>query len=125
MRRNDLCASPDDELRRLYSQSQAYIFAAVEDAGIMIVEAQACGTPVIAYGVGGALETVKEGITGNFFYEQTVAAITEKVKYFNTVKYESKQLREHAMQYDKKNFQRRIKEFVEEKLNGSNGSNGK
>ncbi len=104
----------DEELRKHYSGAKAFIFAAEEDAGIAMLEAQACGTPVIAYGKGGALEAVKPGVTGEFFMEQTSAAIIEKVKNFNTVKYESNLLRGHAIEFDKKNFQKKIKEFVEE-----------
>src|SRR5258708_433554 len=108
-------AVTDEQLRKLYSGAKAYVFAAEEDAGIMIVEAQACGTPVIAYGKGGALETIKEGITGEFFSEQTKESLVEKLKSFNDEKYNAQTIRENALQYDKKNFQRKIKDFVEGK----------
>ena len=108
-------AVTDDQLRKLYSEAQAYIFAAEEDAGIMIVEAQACGTPVVAYGRGGALEAVKEGITGEFFGQQTAQSMVEALKKFDPSKYDGQKIREHALQYDKKNFQQKIKQFVEEK----------
>jgi glycosyltransferase involved in cell wall biosynthesis len=106
----------DDELRKMYSSAKAYVFAAEEDAGIMIVEAQACGTPVIAYGKGGALETIKEGITGEFFKDQTKESIMEKLKSFDASKYNPALIRDNALQYDNKIFQKKIKEFVEEKL---------
>ncbi|MBX4191824.1 MAG: glycosyltransferase [Candidatus Doudnabacteria bacterium] len=105
----------DDELRKLYSNAKAYVFAAEEDAGIMIVEAQACGTPVIAYGKGGALETIQEGITGEFFTEQSKESLIEKIKNFDSTKYNPTAIRENALQYDNKIFQKKIKDFVEEK----------
>lgn len=105
----------DEELRRRYSECQAFIFPAEEDAGIMVVEAQACGTPVIAYRAGGALETVKEGITGEFFNEQTASSLKEVIKRYDTSLYHSEVIRQHALQFDKKVFQEKIKRFVEER----------
>ena len=105
----------NEELRQLYSEARAFIFSAEEDAGIMPLEAMACGTPVIAYGKGGALETVIENHTGEFFYEQTAEAVADKVKNFDAAKYESKNLVDHAKKFDKKIFKQKIKDFVEEK----------
>jgi len=78
---------PDDVVEKYLSQAKAFIYAAYEDFGIAVVEAQACGTPVIAYGAGGALETVRdirveEDGTGIFFPEQTEAALVEAVVAF-------------------------------------------
>ncbi|MBX4187330.1 MAG: glycosyltransferase [Candidatus Doudnabacteria bacterium] len=106
----------DDELRKLYAQAQAFVFAAEEDAGIMVVEAQACGTPVIAYRAGGAMETIKEGVTGEFFDQQTEESLVEKLRNFKAEKFNSALIRDNAMQYDKQIFQKKIKEFVEEKM---------
>jgi glycosyltransferase involved in cell wall biosynthesis len=105
----------DEQLRTLYSEAKAFIFPAEEDAGIMPVESMACGTPVIAYGVGGSLESIIEGQTGEFFYEQTKESLIEKLKKFDPSKYNSQKIREHAQQFDKKIFQKKIKEFVESK----------
>lgn len=107
----------DEELRKLYSQAQAFVFPAEEDAGIMVLESQACGTPVIAFGKGGSLETVIPGQTGEFFYEQTPEAIIKVLQVFRTEKYNSQTLRENALKYDKKVFQEKIKKFVEERFN--------
>ena len=107
----------DDELRVRYSEAKAFIFPAEEDAGITVVEAMACATPVIAYGAGGALESVKAGITGEFFSAQTAGAIVRAVKNFDPKKYDSQAIRTHAQQFDRKVFQKKIKEFVEEKYN--------
>jgi glycosyltransferase involved in cell wall biosynthesis len=105
----------DEELRQYYSASLGFVFAAEEDAGIVMLEAQACGTPVIAYGKGGALEAVQEGVTGEFFGQQSVPALVEGLKKFEPAKYDGQKIREHAMQFDKKIFQQKIKTFVEEK----------
>ena len=74
--------APSGELPRLLSGAQAFVFAALEDFGIAPLEAQACGTPVIAYGAGGALETVIEGETGTFFDAQTPESIIAAVRRF-------------------------------------------
>jgi glycosyltransferase involved in cell wall biosynthesis len=70
------------KLRQLMASARAFVFAAEEDFGIIPVEAQSEGTPVIAYGRGGCLETVAPGRTGLFFYEQTPEAISQAVKSF-------------------------------------------
>jgi glycosyltransferase involved in cell wall biosynthesis len=106
----------DKELRRRYSECKAFIFPAEEDAGIMVVEAQSCGAPVIAYGAGGSLETVLPGVTGEFFSEQNAESLMVILKDFQPAKYDSSIIRQHALKYDKKNFQQRIKEFVEIKM---------
>lgn len=105
----------DEDLRKLYAEAKAYIFPAEEDAGITVVEAMSCGTPVIAYGAGGSLETVVSGVTGEFFKEQTVSSIKQAVVAFDSGKYDPEKIRSHAMQYDKKIFKEKIKDYVEEK----------
>ena len=81
---------PFEVLKEHMQKAQAFIFAAEEDFGITPVEAQACGTPVIAYGKGGALETIigidNEKPTGVFFEEQTVKSICKAVKKFEAEK---------------------------------------
>jgi glycosyltransferase involved in cell wall biosynthesis len=73
---------PFDAMRHYLERAKAFIFAAEEDFGIAPVEAQACGTPVIAYGKGGATETVIPGETGLFFHEQTEEALRDAVQRF-------------------------------------------
>lgn len=76
---------PDDKLKELMADAKAFVFAAEEDFGIIPVEAQACGTPVIAYGKGGVLETVVcdgDAPTGVFFREQTVESLCAAVEDF-------------------------------------------
>lgn len=107
----------DEELRKCYSEARAFIFAAEEDAGMVMIESQACGTPVIAYGKGGALEAVKAGETGEFFSEQSVEAIKAAVKNFDATKYNPETIRQHALQFDSKIFREKIKQFMEGKYN--------
>ena len=70
---------PDQEVRRLYCRARALIFPGTEDFGLVPVEAQACGCPVIAYGKGGAAETVIEGETGLFFRAADAPALDEAI----------------------------------------------
>jgi glycosyltransferase involved in cell wall biosynthesis len=106
---------PDDEIPELMSQAKALLFPQIEDAGITCLEALAAGTPVIAYGKGGATTTLQDGKTGIFFYEQTAQAIADAVERLATGnrQFASKDLIEHAKQYDKVLFQKKIKEFIE------------
>ena len=109
---------PFNLLKEKMQHAKAFIFAADEDFGMIPIEAEACGTPVIAYGHGGSLETVCDGKTGMFFYEQTADAIVNAVKEFETMgsapfKYED--CRSWAERFSEERFKREIKEFVEEK----------
>ena len=73
----------------------------------------ACGRPVIAFRGGGSLESVKEGKTGIFFNEQTVDSLIKAVKEFKPGKFNSKEIREHALKFDKEIFKKKIKDFIE------------
>ena len=77
---------PDDAVTYYMERARAFLFAAEEDFGIAPVEAQACGTPVIAYGRGGAQETVVPGVTGVFFPEQTVEHVKAAVYEFERIR---------------------------------------
>ena len=92
---------PDEAVQRYLQQARAFVFAAEEDFGIVPVEAQACGTPVIAYGKGGALETVVEGETGIFFEKQTPSSLKAAVERFAAMRelMEPARIRQHAEQF--------------------------
>lgn len=106
----------DAELKRLYAGCKAFIFPGMEDFGITPLEAQASGRPVIAYGAGGALETVVPGVTGEFFKEQTAGSLAEVVSGFNPNDYDQAAIRRHAETFDTEVFKRRIAEFVQQQL---------
>ncbi|MWB93805.1 glycosyltransferase [Flavobacterium sp. GA093] len=103
------------QLRKYLQKAKAFVFAAEEDFGIIPVEAQACGTPVIAFAKGGALETVIKNQTGVFFEEQSAQQIKEAVLTFEKLKFEPKTIREHATKFSKQRFEKEIKEFIENK----------
>jgi glycosyltransferase involved in cell wall biosynthesis len=107
---------PDAELKRLYAGCRAFIFPGQEDFGITPLEAQASGRPVIAYGAGGALETVVEGVTGEFFPEQTASALADVVARFDERAYDPAAIRRHAEGFDIEVFKRKIEEFIHGKL---------
>ena len=100
----------------LFFSQLIFVFAAEEDFGIIPVEAQACGTPVIGYGRGGLSETVEHNKTGVLFYKQDTNSIIQAVKYFESLKLSSFQIRENAERFSKKRFELEIFNFVNEKL---------
>jgi glycosyltransferase involved in cell wall biosynthesis len=104
----------DMEVTKLLAGCKALIFPTYEDFGIVPVEAMAAGKPVIAYRSGGAIESVVEGVTGEFFNRQTPDAIIEVVNRFNPSSYDPKACRERAKKFSKETFKRNIKSFVEE-----------
>jgi len=105
---------PFEVLRDYMQRATAFVFAAEEDFGIVSVEAQACGTPVIAYGKGGALETVTEGETGLFFDAQTTSSIIEAVHRFEDMKdgFIPAKIREKSLRFSKDRFKREFMSFV-------------
>ena len=102
----------DEELKRWLQKARGFIFAAEEDFGIIPVEAMACGTPVLAYGGGGALETIQEGRTGLFFKEQTVESLLEGLGRFERGVFDPKVVRQRAEEFSKERFQRELAEEV-------------
>lgn len=110
---------PFEQLRNYMQRAKAFVFAAEEDFGIIPVEAQACGTPVIAYGKGGVLETVcgldKEKPTGLFFTEQTVSSLIEAVSCFEnaTNRFNPIICRQNANNFSPERFRDEFSTFVE------------
>lgn len=109
----------ESDLTKFMQNAKAFIYAAEEDFGITIVEAQAAGTPVIAYGLGGANETVIQGKTGILFPEQTVDSLISAVDKFEREckNYDSEFIHSHALQFSRDVFEKRFDEYVTEKLN--------
>lgn len=95
---------PEAELPQLYARSKALLAPQLEDAGIIPMEAQACGTPVIALGKGGVLDTVKEGITGTFFPDQTPEAVMHAITRAESMTFDPQTIREHATRFHEEVF---------------------
>lgn len=116
--------NPSD-LKKFYSECKALIFPGEEDFGIVPVEVQTCGKPVIAFGKGGVTESVK-GVypnqeitshhTGIFFYPQTKDALIHAVRSFESVQFDPGKIRENALRFDRRIFKGKIKEFIEVKF---------
>ncbi|MGB8657718.1 MAG: glycosyltransferase [Candidatus Zixiibacteriota bacterium] len=117
------------ELRRYYAECKALVFPGEEDFGIVPVEAQACGKPVIAYGRGGVTESVRGAFpnqeitsehTGIFFCPQTKEALIEAVRCFESVKFDSQRIRENALRFGRQVFKQKIREFIQAKFEEHN-----
>jgi len=117
-----------EQLTQLYGECRALIFPGEEDAGITPLEAQASGRPVVAYGVGGALETVvpwsdfqsgqKDFFGGVFFYRQTEEALIEAVRTLEGLLHliQPEKLRDYARTFDREVFKERMKRKIIEKM---------
>jgi glycosyltransferase involved in cell wall biosynthesis len=105
----------DEEVARLLSGARAFIFAALEDFGIAPLEALASGVPVIGYGAGGLLETVKDGVHGVYFNDQTVESLKAAVTMFlgKEQSFDSKILRARAEEFSVERFKEELGDFVE------------
>ncbi|MHB8597620.1 MAG: glycosyltransferase [Ktedonobacteraceae bacterium] len=106
----------DDEVLHYYAHCRAFLFPVEDDFGITPLEAQAAGRPVIAYGVGGALASVIDGITGVFFHEQTVDSLASVLATFDEHSFDTQVIRNHALEFDMPRFRRRILQFIEAKM---------
>jgi glycosyltransferase involved in cell wall biosynthesis len=105
---------PDDALPSLMARARALIFPGLEDFGIVPVQAEAAGRPVIAYGGGGALDTVIPGKNGELFYEMSVDALCEVMAHFDASRYAPVAIREHALRFDSRMFAQQITGYVED-----------
>ena len=104
---------PDKEVHHYFARCRALIFPGEEDFGITPVEAQACGRPVIAYGGGGALDTVQEGVTGTLFSPQTPEALAEAVRTFDQSAFDTAAIRSNAARFDSASFKTELSRWVE------------
>jgi glycosyltransferase involved in cell wall biosynthesis len=108
-------------LLKFMQKAKAFVFAAEEDFGIVPVEAQACGTPVIAFGKGGALETVVENKTGLFFKEQTTNSLIDAVNRFEDhTEFDPEVIRNNALRFSPDRFCQEFISFVKNALRSDN-----
>ena len=110
---------PREKLRSYLQKAKAFIYAAEEDFGIIIIEALSSGTPVIAFNRGGAAETIEHGRTGILFDNQEKESIIKAVNQLESGKFifNPEELSKEAQKYSKEIFDEKIKKFVEDKLN--------
>lgn len=115
----------DEKVREYLQKCKALIFCAEEDFGIIPVQAQACGTPVIAFGKGGATESVLDKKTGVFFSEQTAASCAEAIKEFEKLEaagnFDAKKIVAHAKTFSRERFIKEFKAACQDALAAVNG----
>lgn len=106
---------PKEVLVDYMQRAKAFVFTALEDFGITPVEAMACGTPVIAYGVGGASETVVDGVNGVHFMEQSIDSIARAVKHFESlgIKLDYDEISQSVQRFSSERFRIELKAFAE------------
>lgn len=106
-----------EKMKEIFQKAKALVFAAEEDFGITVVEALACGTPVIALDKGGTAETVIHGKNGIHFSHQSAGAVKDAVKLFESMenKFDPEEIRNSSLRYSRDNFETNIKNFIDEK----------
>jgi glycosyltransferase involved in cell wall biosynthesis len=102
----------DEAIRDHYRAARAFIFPGEEDFGITPVEATACGTPVLAFASGGALETVREGLNGLLFPEQTVDSLVHGIASVHGASFDPAAMRAHALEFSRARFRERFSAVV-------------
>ena len=108
----------DADVTRYMSGCSAFVFPGLEDFGITPVEAQACGKPVLAFGGGGALETVIDGVTGMFFHDPSPEAMNAVIDRMERTSWDPHAIRAHAEQFDERHFMSNLRNFIAAKLEG-------
>ncbi len=103
------------DLRALYRDARLYLLPGEEDFGISVVEAQACGTPALAFGRGGAVETVLPGETGLFFDRPAVDSLLAALDKFEGLAFNSRTIREKALRFSTSSFKSRMERFLRDK----------
>jgi glycosyltransferase involved in cell wall biosynthesis len=106
-------SQPFEILKQHYARCRALIFPGEEDFGMVPVEAMASGRPVVAFGRGGATETVADGISGVFFAEQTVEAISAAVRRLASLDIDPAKITAHANQFGREQFFRKMRAHID------------
>lgn len=104
----------EEKLAEYYKNCQAFIFPGEDDFGMSAVEAMSFGKPVLAYRKGGALETVVEGVTGEFFDDPIPEILADGIRRIknNRSNYDAEKIKEHARKFSKEEFEKKVKEFI-------------
>ena len=102
----------NEELGDIFAGARATLFPGEEDFGLVPLESFACGTPVIAYGAGGALETMIEGETGEFFTEQTPDSLVQAMQKLEQKTYSKEKLTARAKEFSQEKFERQLREAI-------------
>lgn len=111
----------DERLSDYYAGARAFLFPGIEDFGLTPLEAMAGGAPVLAYGEGGALETVVDGETGLFFQEQNAESLADCIEEFERYNFSASACRARAEQFSRENFKKDILAFCEMKIEEADG----
>lgn len=108
----------DEEVRGYYLRAKAFLFPGEEDFGITPVEAQSAGTPVLAFGRGGACETVEDGRTGLLFHAQTVESLAECIEKFEAegVACSKEEIRAHSLSFSEERFEEELRAYCERRV---------
>ncbi len=105
----------DESIRNHYQSCRGLIFPGIEDFGIVPLEAQASGAPVLAFGAGGALETIIDQTTGLFFKEPTAQSLLNGLTEFEKINWNPQKIRDQSLKFSKSAFTQKMKSFIEEK----------
>ncbi len=113
---------PDEDVKIMYELSKVLLFCGVEDFGLVPLEAMASGTPVLAYGYGGVLETVEKGVTGEFFQDRE--ELTTLLKHYSKTRYNAEEIVKSAQKFSEQkfldNFQKYLEEIYAKERTGNN-----
>jgi glycosyltransferase involved in cell wall biosynthesis len=112
----------DDELRTLYTRARAVIVPSEEEFGLVSLEAQAAGTPVIAYDAGGSRETVVDGVTGVRFSPQTAAGVVAGIRRFSQLRWNRDAIQRNAARFGQDRFEQELLVLIEGQLEGRSGA---
>ncbi|MFH1308915.1 MAG: glycosyltransferase [Patescibacteria group bacterium] len=111
-----LGSQPDNIVKEYYAKCSGFIFPSEDDFGIAPVEAMSYGKPVLAFRKGGALETIIEGKTGEFFDFQNTAVLADGIRRIREKKYDPKFIMNHAKKFNRERFEREIKKVIEKNI---------
>jgi glycosyltransferase involved in cell wall biosynthesis len=105
-----------EEIAKEITHAEAFLFPSMEPFGIAPVEALSAGCPVIAFGEGGAVDYIKDGINGVLFDKQTVSSLVDAIERFEKMKFDQEKIAKSAEEFDINNFKKKLQKFIDEKV---------